>query len=518
MVIGDDHVSFVVWKGGELQQVATFPNDNSGLALFEAHLADNPYRNKGFFVLSNVIGEDYRYERVPHLAIRDKAAFHNQRMRQLFRGSSFFMSDTHGRDDRGKREDIVLFFGILAATKIEPWLAAITKGDVRYLTGIHAMPQVTSSFLRPLMPKTDGDSVLVTFHENDTMRMTFCLGQKLRFSRVSRIPAGADAEALAAAIKKELERTLQYLNSQRAFTEGTLAVNCICPANMTAPLTQALPGAGRLEYRFHSADALHERLGIKSSLTTPGGDSSLQVHLLCRRIILKQLAPHRQMIPYWMQLGGYAAIILLCFYGVFAYVGAARTYTEGFFTFALENQKTAEAIERAKANYEREVQALEGKPSTGQNARAVDRTFDAITARGITPTRMLYYLSGALAQNLGVSVDDVRWYVSPGVLAPTIDGAQVVSGTPPYEILEVQGTANGDSQRQVAEQAREFVQSFDREEDIFIEVLEVPPTNLGVLADEDTELERDFSLRLIWRDGENFPANFDPRAGQEEAN
>ena len=51
--------------------------------------------------------------------------------------------------------------------------------------------------------------------------------------------------------------------------------------------------------------------------------------------------------------------------------------------------------------------------------------------------------------------------------------------------------------------------------DVHIEEVVMPPEQLGELADEFTPLERVFSLRLIWRDGEDFPPDFNPRAAAQ---
>lgn len=515
LIVGDEEVSLVVWRGGELQEVEIFPNNEKGLALFDEHLKENLYRGKGFFVLSNVIGEDYRREHVAHLPTLDAMKFHNQRMRSLFRGSSFFMADVQGREERGKREDIVLFFGILAATKIDPWLAAINKDSGRYVTGVHGMPYAVS-YLRSLLPKANGgDSVIVTFHEHNTMRLTFYDHGKLRFSRVARVAPDADPATLAETIRKELDRTLQYLNTLRAFVEGQLTVDCICPGSMTATMTESLPSAGRMEYRFHSAEALQEKAGIKKSLTESGRDSSLQVHALCKRVILRQLAPQSQLTPYMTQLGARAAMVLFCFYGVYAYASAGITFSEGFFSYVAENEQNQSELDRQKEEYQREVLALGDKPSTGQNVRAVATTFNTIESRGLTPTRLLYYLSGAVTQSGDVEVDNVKWYVSPGATAPVIEGAQFVSGGDFYQILEVQGRVGGQTQRQVAANGRAFVDAFEAQGDIFIEELDMPPEELGFLLDEDASLDRTIMVRLIWRDGVDFPSGYNPRAEEE---
>lgn len=514
LLVGDDEVMLVNWRGGVLRQIAVYDNDENGIALFAEHLTKHRYRNMGFFVVANVVGEDYRHEKVAHLTGKNKIDFHNRRMRQLFRGSSFFMSDTQGRDNRGKREDVVLFFGVLAAGKIDPWLAAIAKGGERYTSGVHGIPYIISH-LRPALPKPSANSIVATFHEGNTMRLTFFSGNHLRFSRLAKVGENADAPAVAAALKRELDRTLQYLNTLRVFTEGKLTVDCICPGGSVSPLTEAAQSSGRLEYRFHSAETLHKKMGVKKTLTAAGRDSSLPINELCRRVVVSQLAPWRQVMHYWIKLGANAAMALFIAYGAYSYYDAATTFSEGLFDYATENDSTENLLSGQKSSYQREFADIGEPPSSAQNVKAVATTFNSLSAMGITPTRMLYYLSGAMAKSGEVSLDDVRWYLSGDAIAPPGDGSEVAGGGKLYQILEVLGTAGGDTQLQVAANARQLVASFDKRGDIHIEEVVMPPEQLGELADEFTPLERVFSLRLIWRDGEDFPPDFNPRAAAQ---
>ena len=75
----DDEVMLVNWRGGVLRQIAVYDNDENGIALFAEHLTKHRYRNMGFFVVANVVGEDYRHEKVAHLTGKNKIDFHNRR-------------------------------------------------------------------------------------------------------------------------------------------------------------------------------------------------------------------------------------------------------------------------------------------------------------------------------------------------------------------------------------------------------------------------------------------------------
>ena len=84
------------------------------MARFIDHLHANEkvYKGKGFHVLTNIIGEDYRFEKVAHLIGKYKTDFHARRMSQLFRNTSLRFSEVQGREERGRREDWVMFFGL----------------------------------------------------------------------------------------------------------------------------------------------------------------------------------------------------------------------------------------------------------------------------------------------------------------------------------------------------------------------------------------------------------------------
>ena len=91
LLVGDDEVMLVNWRGGVLRQIAVYDNDENGIALFAEHfssLSKHRYRNMGFFVVANVVGEDYRHEKVAHLTGKNKIDFHESSGREYCRKES----------------------------------------------------------------------------------------------------------------------------------------------------------------------------------------------------------------------------------------------------------------------------------------------------------------------------------------------------------------------------------------------------------------------------------------------
>ena len=515
LLISDDEVAVVHWRSGSLEQVALFPNDEQGVHQFADHLAKNRsrYRNKGFFILTNVIGEDYRYEKVAHLFGKYRSDFHNRRMGQLFRGSTLCMSDVQGREERGRREDLVLFFGVLTASKVDPWINAITRDGDRYLTGVHGMAYAIAH-LRSELPKTSDNAIIVTLHENSTMRLTFFVQGRLRFSRLSKAPI-SDAAGFATALKKELERTLQYLHTMRVSVKGKLTVDCVCPAELVSQLVETLKSGDRLTFRFHDANVMASKVGVKKPLVMTGRDSSMQLHSLCNHIVFSQLAPSRHVNYHWLNIAAKLAMVAFVVYGTFVYAGAGQIASEGYFTYAAENDKIEKQSRELKLNYDRELAALGTPPSSAANMQSVSGTFNALSSIDTSPTRLLFYFANGLAKNRNVEIKNVEWFLSnnenPQGNASSIRGSEVVNGRDLYQVVEVYGELSpveGETQAQVVERVQKLLESFEKRGDVLIDPVDVPVLDsesrklTGVLQAGrrvQTVSKRDFTIRIIWR-------------------
>ena len=138
LLVTDDEVVFFSCARGRFEQLGVFSNDAEGVSRFEQEIKANEkkYRGKTFHIVVNVIGEDYRFERVAHLIGKYRNDFHARRCKQFFRGSNLYMSEVHGREELGRREDLVLFYGVLTSQKVEPWVKALQTVDAQ-IAGAH---------------------------------------------------------------------------------------------------------------------------------------------------------------------------------------------------------------------------------------------------------------------------------------------------------------------------------------------------------------------------------------------
>lgn len=512
LLVNDTDVLLVSSKSGDFERIALFSNDEAGIQGFTEYLAKNQkqYRNHGFQIMTNIIGEDYRLEKIAHLIGKYKTDFHQRRMQQLFRGSPLCMSIIQGREERGRREDIVLFYGLLTENKVVPWMNAITKTGDRYLIGVHGVSFVNTPLLSSVASDwRSGNHLLMTIHEKGLLRQTHYSRGQIRFSRVSKIEDDT-AENLAAGIKKELERTVQYLHSLKISVVGGVSVQFICPGNMVGQLREMIGGGEKIRFFFHDASALAQTIGLKGAIGELGRDSSLSLHSMFSYVRLFQLAAINRVQFYWMRLFTHIAVVCLALYGVVNAYTPVQVYYDGY---SLESERTVLEKRRnqKKNQYESELQLTEDPPSSPENVSAVSNVFRVFGGIDVSPAQLMYYFSRGLSQNKRVRVNNMKWYISNDTSAEDGSVEALVTGEDVFQILDVEGTlipiAN-ETYVDVADRAEALLNSFEERSDIVIDVIELPSRDLdlstlsGELSsdfDADAARDRNFKLRIIWK-------------------
>ena len=519
LLITDSDIGIVSWKAGEMERLAVFSNDDSGSARMIEFFAQNAstFRDKPMHILVNIIGEDYRFEKVAHLIGKYKTDFHTRRMQQLFRGSQFCISEVQGREERGKREDWVLFSGILTENKVLPWVQGAVRAGC-YLAGVHMVSHLLSDhILRAVGGNSKGNNLLITLHERSLLRQTFYINGHLRFSRVSKVHSGT-VEELSDSVKKELERTLQYLASLKISTANGVKVRMVAPSNMVGQLRELTPSGDRVTFDFYDVAQIAEGIGLKSPIELLGADSSLPMHLMFSCVQTGQLAPVRLVTYYWSYLSAQVAVAFLLLYGINAYFTPLGYLSDGYesASASVELTQTANSLQR---QYDAEVGAVVGEPpSSPNNMRAVSSFYTTMEDLLVSPTQLLYFIGQGLRKNPGIQIDKVEWEVSN---TPSGGGSiddTIVRGGDIYQIAEIHGVLlerGAENYRDVAARAKRLIISLSGREDIHVDAVQVPSDTIstenlsGELStglDVEAPTSRQFVLRIIWKayDREGF--------------
>ena len=146
--ISANNATVAVWKGGTLQDVRNFRDEEKGWRDFESYLRDHPRSTVS--IMADSIDEDYRMETLPHASGSDRSQLIARKLRQLFRTTPFAAASLQERMTGRRREDRYLFAAITRPELLSPWLR-----DLPVLFSTHC---TNTAMLGSLLPGAIGSS------------------------------------------------------------------------------------------------------------------------------------------------------------------------------------------------------------------------------------------------------------------------------------------------------------------------------------------------------------------------
>lgn len=205
-------LSVLHWKGKELIGTSSFEPTVSGFDSFRAYLQQTENIEGKFLV--DVIEEDFRNEKVPHVGSKDRKSVISRLIDRYYRSSqNYCYSEVIGRDKSGRKDDMVVIGAMTNPQLIQPWLTIIDECEVP-LSGIWTLPLISKHLLKTL--KATNDVVLLVSQQvNSNVRQTLFRNGKLISSRQSIINQDQDdISAVGELAAPEVARTIQFLRAQ----------------------------------------------------------------------------------------------------------------------------------------------------------------------------------------------------------------------------------------------------------------------------------------------------------------
>ena len=185
LVIEEQTVAFVSWRRGSFRKIAQFANDAQGQGEFSDFMKKKSlsYAQKNINICVSLVGEDYRFEKTAHLSGKYKSDMVKRKCEQLFRGAQYFTHQSQGREEIGRRLDMILFCGILSNEKLQPWVRIVQRNNM-HVAGVHSLSLLSCSLFSQVVGKKSGVKVLSFVTDEGTARHNFFIDGHLRFSRI----------------------------------------------------------------------------------------------------------------------------------------------------------------------------------------------------------------------------------------------------------------------------------------------------------------------------------------------
>ena len=268
LFIGDKQCLAATWKRGLPESSKAFPNSDEGRSLFDHHIQGMGRCTVG--ILADLVEEDYRVERIPHLLWRDRARFLSKRLEQYYRFTPFRNAAIQGREGK---EDRVLFSALIGPNLVLPWIELLERKRIP-LSGICSVSMLSDRLVSQIPVS---HVMLISFQNGTGLRQSFFLEGCLNFSRLTQIHPEQDALAV---LRVESDRAYHYLHALNLLPEGRALLVCIlCCREDRKKLETMLENTRAVHHVFIDPEDVAKRIGFKGK--TKGSDSApIFMHLM----------------------------------------------------------------------------------------------------------------------------------------------------------------------------------------------------------------------------------------------
>lgn len=503
ILVSSNHAAVYVWQGKHLHGPMEFAAGEAGYAALAEYLAQDAGMVTD--LLADVIEEEFRSERVPHVVGRDQAGLLKRRAEQAFRLTPYRMAYIQNKLVDGKREDEALLSAITNIDLIAPWVKCLTGRKVP-LHGIYSVAQLYGELLKPL-DVIEKRALIITRQQHGGMRQAFYFNQQIKLSRLSPAPS-TDPEAHADQLLAEVDKSQRYLTRLKLLgREDMLVVHCISTGAELTALRETCRDTTTLQFRFHDLATLAAALNGGGHAAAARFCDELFVSLLKRRTPLRDYATpvERRYAVYRharIALHGASAMLFLI---ALAWTGMNLIDARLMQEF---NSSAGRISGDIQQRYDAVVEELPKTPVSPPNLRTGVELAQSLMSQSTLPQPMLYALSAGLRDFPQVDVQSVEWvatadpasvtFGSSTVAAPPAAADSPVSGEAPatrdlYQVAQVKGSLrafDGDY-RKAFEQVNRLVATLNKNVELTqVRAVELPlNTDPGVLLQGKTGLQ-----------------------------
>lgn len=400
------HATAYAWASGRLSVEASFPAGEEGVAAFANYLAAAP--SSLYYVLADVVEEDFHQENVPLLRGGDRRALLERKLAQRYRDTSLSVALSLGVERGQRREERIVFSSFTNTQQLHPWLAALRDADAP-VVGVYSVALVAPR-LAALLGVKRSPCLMVSLSQAG-LRQSYIDGGEIRFSRLGPLePAeAASAERVAEAFDRETTRVYQYLTAMRVLPRegGAVDTLLIAQPGQAAAVRDAAGTVAQLRVRVLDLDEVRRKVGLKAAPAGAGAEA-LYLHLLAAHPPAQQYAKENLRgafrLHQWRAglVAGGAAVLAACL----LYAG-----TEVWEILRLHDAAGRDRTQAALAlqGYGRVTAAFPAMPTSTENLRTAMQQYRLVAAQTRSPRDLLIELSRVLSDSPRIDLEQLSW-------------------------------------------------------------------------------------------------------------
>ncbi len=402
-------LSVLHWQGKQLVGSSSFEPTTQGFEKFRSYLSQTKNIPGKFLV--DVIEEDFRNEKIPHVGSKDRKSVINRLLDRFYRSSkNYCYSEIIGREKTGRKNDIVLIGAMTNPLLIKPWISVLDECEVP-LSGIWSLPIVSKHLLKTIKAST-GVVLLVSQQVSSNIRQTLFRDGKLISSRQSIINQDinkpSDIGELSA---PEVRRTIEFLRAQGLIgASETINLHILGSDEQTPSLSQAFKANNRQTINIHNISDVQNKLGLKG-VSEKFSDNIFSWFCADQSLVASHYGESSTFNRYHNMLAAtalYVASLLAVITGVLL--------TESNISDAIEYEKSIVLLKKEESSY-KDIYSKKFKDFEGvfQNAGIMNSAVELaeqIKINSMTsPLDFLISLSDILSQygDSGIRIDKIEW-------------------------------------------------------------------------------------------------------------
>jgi len=428
---------------------SSFANNEEGAEAFAAHLSGLP--RSLFFVLVDIVEEDFHQENIPFVRGGDRAALLGRKLAQRYRDTSLSLAMSLGFERTQRRDERILFSAFTNNAQFQPWLEALREAETP-VAGVFSAALLAPQIAAKLGAKKA--SLLLVTLQSAGLRQSYVENGKIRFSRLGPLDAAdaADPSRVAEAFDRETTRVHQYLTATRVVARegGAIDALLIAPAGQKARVQAAVPNMPQVRVNVVELGEAAATIGLKGYPTDAGAEV-LMLHLLAQRPPATQYAGEnlRQFFRLSQARKGLVA--------AGAALGAAGLLWAGVLLMQYSGLQDQIELDRQRARlategYAKVEAGFPQLPTTTDNLRVTMQNYAALTKQTARPEWLIGDVSAALDASPRIEVDKLQWELtatpraakadrpqgsSPAAPAPAAPGKAAAG--PLFEVIQIDG-------------------------------------------------------------------------------
>ncbi len=294
LFLSDSYLSVYCCAPSSMSLIDSYDlNDHVSMGRFEQWLKVNQPGTT--VVLLDVSCEDYYEEPLPHVRGRDRGLLVSRKITKLFPSSNYAYAELSARLHTGRRDDIYYISGIADSVMIDPLIEILANSNI-VVSGVYTLPQLAAELIKPIEHNTK--LLLVTCEKEISsvsrysFRQSFIVNEKLYFSRKTTVTSSPGSN-MAEVLRKEIERTWQYLNNRRVLEKDSrMQVLLLLPESVSTCISVEHT-ASDCDYVYIDAAELSQSHGCSSNAAEPSSGEIIAFMLAKRGFRKSHYKPQR---------------------------------------------------------------------------------------------------------------------------------------------------------------------------------------------------------------------------------